>query len=158
MKRSDVIKLIISCTVPLAVGYGGSFWTANSMDWYQTLAKPAFNPPGWIFAPVWTMLYLLMGIAVFLVWQRGLADKAGKVALATFILQLVFNALWMPIFFGMKQPLIAFGVVILLWLAIAGTIICFYRVNKLSAILLLPYIIWVSFAAVLNASICVLNQ
>ncbi len=158
MKRADVVKLIVCCGVPLAIGYAGSFFTANSMDWYQSLDKPAFNPPNRIFAPVWTVLYLLMGIAVFLIWQRGLSDKLGKVALACFILQLVFNAIWTPIFFGMKQPLIAFGVIILLWLSIAATIICFYRVSKLSAVLLVPYIVWVSFAAVLNAAICILNQ
>ncbi len=150
-------KLIISCAVPLAVGFSGSFWTANSMDWYQTLNKPVFNPPNWVFAPVWTVLYLLMGIAVFLVWKRGLVDKAGKVAVACFILQLIFNAVWTPIFFGMRQPLIAFGDIILLWLATAATIICFNRINKLSAILLVPYIIWVSFAAVLNGAICAMN-
>ncbi len=157
MKRAEVIKLVISCSVPLAVGFGGSFFT-GSLDWYQALAKPAFNPPSWAFAPVWTALYLLMGISAFLVWGKEPADAAVKVALACFVLQLVFNALWTPIFFGARQPLIAFGDIILLWLAIAATIICFYRVNKLSAILLVPYIIWVSFAAVLNAAICMLNQ
>ncbi|MGB8226299.1 MAG: TspO/MBR family protein [Sedimentisphaerales bacterium] len=157
MKRDEVVKLIICCSVPLAVGFAGSLFTANSMDWYQTLAKPAFNLPSWVFAPVWTSLYLLMGISAFLVWRKEPADTAVKVALACFILQLVFNALWTPIFFGAKQPLIAFGDIILLWLAIASTIICFYRVYKLSAILLVPYILWVSFAAVLNAAICMLN-
>jgi tryptophan-rich sensory protein len=157
MKRAEVVKLIICCSVPLAIGFAGSFFTANSMDWYQTLAKPAFNPPSWVFAPVWTVLYLLMGISAFLVWRKGLADIAARVALACFILQLVFNALWTLIFFGAKQSLIAFGDIILLWLAIAATIICFYRVSKLSAILLVPYIVWVSFAAVLNAAICMLN-
>lgn len=156
MKRAEVVKLIVCCGVPLAVGFSGSFFT-NSLDWYQTLAKPAFNPPSWIFAPVWTLLYLLMGISTFLVWRKKPADAAVKVALACFILQLVFNAIWTPIFFGAKQPLVAFGDIVLLWLAIAATIISFYRVSKLSAILLIPYIIWVSFAVVLNAAICMLN-
>jgi tryptophan-rich sensory protein len=166
MKRAEVVKLIICCSIPLAIGFAGSFWTANSMDWYQTLAKPAFNPPNWVFAPVWTVLYLLMGISAFLVWtstssvesRKEPANAAVKVALACFILQLVFNAIWTPIFFGAKQLLVAFGDIVLLWLAIAATIICFHRINKLSAILLVPYIIWVSFAAVLNAFVCVLNQ
>jgi tryptophan-rich sensory protein len=157
MKRAEVVKLIICCSVPLAIGFAGSFFTANSMDWYQTLAKPAFNPPSWVFAPVWTVLYLLMGISAFLVWRKEPANAAVKVALSCFILQLVFNALWTPIFFGAKQPLIAFGDIVLLWLAIAATIICFHRINKLSAILLVPYIVWVSFAAVLNAAICMFN-
>lgn len=156
MKRTEVIKLIICCTVPLAVGFGGSFFVGLS-DWYQALAKPAFNPPSWIFAPVWTVLYLLMGIAAFLVWRKEPANAAVKVAMACFILQLVFNAVWTPIFFGAKQPLIAFADIVLLWLAIASSIICFYRISKLSAFLLLPYILWVSFAAVLNAAICMLN-
>jgi translocator protein len=157
MKPADVIKLIICCGVPLAIGFAGSFFM-NSSDWYQTLQKPAFNPPNWVFAPVWTLLYLLMGVSAFLVWRKGLAGTAGRVALACFLLQVGFNAFWTPIFFGAKQPLIAFGDIILLWLAIAATIICFYRVSKLSAVLLVPYILWVSFAAVLNASICMLNQ
>jgi tryptophan-rich sensory protein len=157
MKRSEVIKLVICIILPLAVGFAGSFFT-SSLDWYQSLNKPAFNPPSWIFAPVWTVLYLLMGISVFLVWRKEAENTAVKVALACFILQLVFNALWTPIFFGLKFPLIAFGDIILLWLAIVATIICFYRVYKLSAILLMPYLIWVSFAAILNAAICVLNQ
>jgi len=165
MKRDEVVKLIICCSVPLAIGFAGSFFTANSMDWYQTLAKPAFNPPSWVFAPVWTVLYLLMGISAFLVWtstssvesRKKPANAAVKVALSCFILQLVFNALWTPVFFGAKQPLVAFGDIVLLWLAIAATIICFHRINKLSAILLIPYIIWVRFAAVLNAAICMLN-
>jgi tryptophan-rich sensory protein len=158
MKPAEFIKLIICCSIPLMVGFGGSYFTTNSLDWYQTLVRPAFSPPNWVFAPVWTVLYLLMGVSAFLVWRKGSADKAVRVALACFILQLVFNALWTPVFFGAKQPLIAFGDIILLWLAIAATIICFYRVSRPAAILLIPYIGWVSFAAVLNASICVLNQ
>lgn len=157
MKSNNVIKLVISCGVPLAVGLGGSFFV-NSFNWYNSLNKPVFNPPGWIFVPVWTVLYLLMGVSFFLVWKRGFADKSGRAALACFILQLVFNAVWTPIFFGMKQPLIAFADIILLWLAIAATIICFYKVSKTSAILLVPYIAWVSFAVVLNAAIWMLNQ
>jgi benzodiazapine receptor len=158
MKRADIIKLIICLGVPLTVGFAGSFFTNSSMDWYQTLQKPVFNPPNWVFAPVWTVLYLLMGISLFLVWQRGFANAAGKTALACFILQLVFNTLWTPIFFGVKQPLVAFADIIVLWLAAVATVASFYRVSKLSAILLVPYIVWVSFAAVLNAAICVLNQ
>jgi translocator protein len=158
MKSNDVIKLVISCGVPLAVGFGGSFFTANSMDWYKTLNMPAFNPPGWIFAPVWTILYLLMGISVFLIWKKGFAEKAERIALACFVFQLFLNAIWTPIFFGIKQPLIALVDIILLWLALAATIIYFYKVSKVSAFLLVPYIMWVSFAAVLNAAIYMLNQ
>ena len=158
MKRGDIIKLIICCGLPLAIGFGGSFFVGNSLDWYQSLQKPVFNPPSWVFGPVWTAIYLLMGISFFLIWQKGLTGAAGKTALACFILQLVFNAFWTPIFFGAKQPLIAFADIVILWLAIAATIGSFYRVSKPAAVLLVPYIVWVSFAAVLNAAICMLNQ
>jgi benzodiazapine receptor len=144
--------------VPLAVGFAGSFFTNSSLDWYQTLAKPIFTPPGWLFAPVWTILYLLMGISAFLVWRKGLTTAAGKTAIAAFILQLVFNALWTPIFFGAKQPLFAFMDIIMLWLAIAATIATFKRVSTPAAILFIPYMAWVSFAAVLNAAIYMLNR
>jgi tryptophan-rich sensory protein len=143
--------------VPLAIGFTGSFFT-NSSDWYQTLAKPLFTPPSWVFAPVWTVLYLLMGISAFLVWQKGLATAAGKTASAAFILQLVLNALWVPIFFGAKQPLFAFMDIVVLWLAIAATITSFQKVSKPAAILLVPYMAWVSFATVLNAGIYMLNR
>jgi benzodiazapine receptor len=158
MKSNNIIKLVISCGIPLAIGFGGSLFTVNSFDWYQSLRMPAFNPPGWIFMPVWTLLYLLMGVSVFLIWKRGFSDKPARAALACFIFQLILNAVWTPIFFGMKQPLIAFADIVLLWPAIAATVVCFYRISKTSAILLLPYIAWVSFAVVLNAAICVLNQ
>lgn len=157
MKPNEIVKLIICCGVVLAVGFAGALFT-NSSDWYQTLEKPAFTPPDWVFAPVWTALYLLTGVSVFLVWRKGLANAAGRIAIAAFILQLVFNALWMPIFFGVKQPLIAFGDIVLLWLATAATIISFQNVSRPAAILLVPYMAWVSFAAVLNAAICVLNR
>lgn len=157
MKSNEIVKLIICCGVVLAVGFAGALFT-NSSGWYQTLEKPAFTPPDWVFAPVWTALYLLTGVSVFLVWRKGLANAAGRIAIAAFILQLVFNALWMPIFFGVKQPLIAFADIVLLWLATAATIISFQKVSRPAAILLVPYMAWVSFAAVLNAAICVLNR
>ena len=158
MKSGDIVKLIICCGVPLAIGFAGSFFTNSSLDWYQTLAKPVFTPPSWVFAPVWTVLYLLMGISAFLVWRKGLANAAGKTAAAAFILQLVFNALWVPIFFGAKQPLFAFMDIVVLWLAIVATIVSFQKVSRLSAVLLVPYMVWVSFATVLNAGIYMLNR
>jgi tryptophan-rich sensory protein len=144
--------------VPLAIGFTGSFFTNSSLDWYQALAKPIFTPPSWVFTPVWTVLYLLMGIAAFLVWRKGLVSAAGKTAAAAFILQLVFNALWVPIFFGAKQPLFAFMDIVMLWLAVITTVVSFKRVSKPAAILLVPYMAWVSFATVLNAGIYMLNR
>lgn len=158
MKRDKIIQLIVSCGVPIIIGIFGSFFVANSMDWYQTLKKPIFNPPSQIFGPIWIVLYLLMGIAFLPVWQKGLRDAGGRTATACFILQLIFNAFWMPIFFGFKQPLIAFGDIVILWLAVLATVVSFYKVSKLAGILLVPYILWISFAAVLNGWICILNQ
>jgi len=159
MKLGDVKKLTICLAVVLCVGLIGSFFVSSSaLDWFRTLQKPVFNPPPWLFGPVWTILYILMAISAFLVWRNGLNTAAGKTAAAAFILQLVFNGLWTPIFFGLKLPLAALGDIVILWLAVFATITGFWRVSKPAAILLIPYIVWVSFAAVLNAFICVLNR
>lgn len=158
MKRSEIIKLIIICTVILALGYSGSFFVREANDWYETLKKPVFTPPAWVFGPVWTVLYLLMGVALFLVLRSGTGTAKGKTAVACFILQFVFNLLWTPLFFGLKQPWIAFGNIVILWLAVLATIGSFHRVSKIAGLLLVPYFIWISFAAILNVSICILNQ
>jgi benzodiazapine receptor len=158
MKPADIIKLIISCGLCLAVGLVGSFFTNSLSGWYQNLQKPPFNPPSWVFAPVWTILYLLMGVSAFLVWRSGPVTTAVKFALTCFLVQLAFNALWTPLFFLLRTPLAALVDIILLWFAIVATIISFHKVSTPAAILLAPYIIWVSFAAVLNAAICILNR
>ncbi|OQA02729.1 MAG: TspO/MBR family protein [Planctomycetes bacterium ADurb.Bin401] len=158
MKRSEIIKLIIICVVILALGYSGSFFVREADNWYESLKKPIFTPPGWFFGPVWTVLYLLMGVAFFLVLRSGTGTAKGKTATACFIFQFVFNLLWTPLFFGLKQPLIAFGDIVILWLAVLATVGSFYRVSKIAGLLLVPYFIWISFAAILNASICLLNQ
>ncbi|MFA6171625.1 MAG: TspO/MBR family protein [Patescibacteria group bacterium] len=154
MHKDNFIKLAIAVVIAEAAGIIGSFFTAPSIpSWYATLPKPAFNPPAWIFAPVWTALFALMGIAAFLIWKKGLKRKDVKIALAIFIGQLVLNALWSFIFFGLHNPKGAFFELIVLWLAILATIISFYRISKSAAWLLLPYILWVSFAGYLNYSI-----
>jgi translocator protein len=158
MKPDEIKKLAISCAAVLGAGLAGSVFVTSSSGWYEALKKPVFTPPAWVFGPVWTVLYLLMGIALFLVWRKGFSNAAGKTALAAFILQMVFNIIWTPIFFGFKQPLIAIGDIVMLWLAVITTILSFWKVSRLAGILLLPYIIWVSFAAILNAGIYLLNQ
>jgi translocator protein len=158
MKPDDIKKLVISCLAVLGAGFAGSFFVTHSSGWYEALKKPVFTPPAWVFGPVWTVLYLLMGIALFLVWRKGVASAAGKTAIAAFILQMVLNVIWTPIFFGFKQPLIALGEIVMLWLAVITTILSFWKVSRPAGILLLPYIIWVSFAAILNAGFCLLNQ
>jgi tryptophan-rich sensory protein len=159
MKKGNFFKLIIAIVVSESAGIIGSFFTAPAISsgWYAALEKPALNPPSWVFAPVWTILFALMGIAAFLVWRKGLERKDVKIALWIFAGQLVLNALWSIIFFsqpfGINGPAVAFIEIIFLWLAILATIIYFARVSKVAAWLLVPYILWVSFASYLNFSI-----
>ena len=139
-------------------GVVGAFFTASSIaGWYAGIAKPALNPPAWVFGPVWTALYALMGIAAFLVWKKGLERRDVKIALGIFLGQMVLNALWSIIFFGLKSPVWALIDIIALWLAIAWTMVVFYKISRPAAFLLLLYILWVSFAGYLNYSIWILN-
>lgn len=126
-------------------------------EWYRGLNKPWFNPPNWIFGPVWTILYCAMGVAAWLVWRKG-DGRALVWPLGLFAVQLVFNALWTPLFFGMHRPGLALVDILALWLAIVATIVAFGSVSKGAAVLLVPYLLWVSFASVLNASIWWLNR
>jgi len=154
MKAKNVLKLIVAIGICELAGILGSIFTVSSIpDWYNNLAKPALNPPGWVFGPVWTILYLLMGIAVFLVWKKRLEQKEARKALFVFGIQLFLNAIWSIIFFGLRSPIWAFVDIVFLWIAIVWTIALFYRIYRPAALLLLPYILWVSFAAYLNYSI-----
>jgi len=158
MKLRDILKLIIAVLiVELAGVIGGSFTAPAISNWYPTLSKPALNPPNWIFAPVWTTLYALMGVAAFLIWRHGLRQRKVRVALTIFSVQLVLNIFWSIIFFGFQNPYLAFIEILILWLAIIWTILVFYKISRLAACLLMPYIIWVSFAAYLNYFIWLLN-
>jgi tryptophan-rich sensory protein len=147
-------KLVISILIPFLASAIGGFFTASSVStWYITLVKPSFNPPSWVFGPVWTILYLLIGISLYLAW----ASKARINAFIAFGVQMFLNALWSLLFFGLQKPLFAFIEIIALWISILITIIYFYKINKTSAYLLVPYILWVSFAAVLNFYLFILN-
>jgi tryptophan-rich sensory protein len=125
-------------------------------EWYASLNKPAWNPPGWIFGPAWTTLYAMMAVAAWLVWQRG-GFAAQRRPLGLFLAQLALNALWTPLFFGLRQSGVAFAEILLLWLAIGATLLAFRPVSRAAAWLLVPYLAWVSFAAVLNGTIWRLN-
>ena len=158
MKINNTFKLIIAVVVSELAGIIGSVFTTPSIaGWYATLTRPALNPPAWVFGPVWTTLFALMGIAAFLVWKKGLERRDVKIALGIFIGQLVLNTLWSIIFFGLHNPGAAFVEIIFLWLAILATIIAFAKISKLATWLLIPYILWVSFAAYLNFMIWMLN-
>ena len=153
-----IYKLIIAVLIPLAVGSLAGYFTASSVTgWYTTLVKPSFNPPNWLFAPVWTSLYIMMGIALFLVWNSGAAEDVKRTAVTLFIVQLVLNFLWSFVFFYAQQPGWALVNIILMWISIFLTILWFGKISSLSAWLLVPYICWVSFATVLNFAIWKLN-
>lgn len=158
MKINNILKLIIAIAVSELAGIIGSVFTTPSIaGWYADLVRPEFAPPNWVFGPVWTTLFALMGIAAFLIWKRGIDRRDVKIALGVFIGQLVLNTLWSIIFFGMHSPGGAFVEIIFLWLAIFATIFFFAKISKGAALLLMPYILWVSFAAYLNFSIYILN-
>ena len=155
---NKVVKLIASIVICQLAGIIGSFFTVSSIpDWYSALRKSSLNPPDWVFGPVWTVLFLLMGISLYLVWDKGLKEKNVKRGLVFFGVQLSLNTLWSIIFFGLKSPTLAFIEIFILWIAILFTIIEFYRISKPAAYLLVPYFMWVSFAIFLNYSIVVLN-
>jgi translocator protein len=158
-KGIKILRLVVSFLVCQGAGAVGSLFTSPSIPtWYASLQKPNFNPPNWVFAPVWTILFLLMGISLYSVWSKGLRDKKVKTAVFIFAIQLILNMLWSFLFFGLQSPLYAFIEIIILWLVILLTITSFYKISKIAGYLLLPYILWVSFAAVLNFSILVLNS
>lgn len=155
---NEILKLVVSIIICQLAGFIGSIFTTPAIPgWYAALVKPSFNPPNWVFAPVWTSLYLLMGISAFLVWRKGLDNHRVNSGLRIFILQLVLNTLWSFLFFGLKSPFLGLAGILLLWVSILLTILSFFRVSKISGILLLPYILWVSFAAILNFSLWRLN-
>ncbi|MCU0303913.1 MAG: tryptophan-rich sensory protein [Thermoanaerobaculales bacterium] len=152
-------KLVLAIIIPLAVGGLSGYATSGGVaDWYPTLVKPGFNPPAWVFGPVWTVLYLMMGVAAYLVWRRGLDTEGVRIALTAFVVQLALNGLWSVLFFGLRSPGLALVEIVVLWITIAGTTALFHRVVPAAAVLLLPYLAWVSFAALLNASLWWLNR
>ena len=153
-----MIKLVLSIVICQCAGIVGALFTRRSIvEWYAFINKPAFNPPNWIFAPVWTILFVLMGIALFLVWRTGLQMPGVKIALRIFLAQLFLNSLWSIVFFGLRSIWGGLAVIVVLWLAILWTIIRFFAISKAAAMLMIPYIVWVSFAVVLNIALVVLN-
>lgn len=158
MDKDILIRIVLSIIICLLVGTIGSLATQSSIDtWYVGLMKPSWSPPNWIFAPVWITLYIMMGIAAGIVWNRGFYHKWVKVALYHFGIQLCLNGLWSIIFFGLEQPFFALLTICGLFILIIFTIKWFRVVNRWSAILLIPYILWVAFATALNFEIWRLN-
>jgi tryptophan-rich sensory protein len=136
---------------------GSLVTTPGPGSWYSTLAKPFFAPPPWVFAPVWITLFVLMGIALYLVWECGTENREVQIALGIFGVQFFLNVIWSFLFFGLRSPLLGFIDILLLWVMIVVTIRAFYRVNKTSAYFLIPYIAWVTLATALNGAIFFMN-
>lgn len=158
MTKLKVIPLLFSIGVCFLAAAVGSAFTIGAIDtWYAILNKPFFSPPNWVFGPVWTLLYLMMGISLYLVWIAKTEKKAKRQGLTFFFVQLVLNTFWSILFFGLRSPTAAFIGIIFLWLAIYLTIKKFWHINKLAGQLLIPYLVWVSFATILNLSIVILN-
>lgn len=149
------IPFVLACEL---VGVLGAVSTdAGASPWYRALAKPSFQPPAWVFGPVWTLLYALMGIAAWRIGRQGLDAPGVRVALALFAAQLVLNAAWSPVFFGAHRIGLALAVLAALWLVLVPTALVFLRLDRPAGVLLLPYLAWVSFALVLNAALWRLN-
>jgi tryptophan-rich sensory protein len=158
MKIKNIAKLASAIIICQLAGVIGSVFTSSSVQtWYTELTLPSFAPPGWFIGIVWITLYTLMGISLYLVWNKGLRNKRVKNSLYLFGLQLILNALWSILFFGLRSPLFGLIEIIILWAAIVLTILRFYKISKKAGLLLIPYIVWVSVALVLNFSIWWLN-
>jgi translocator protein len=152
---NNFFKLLLSVIICELAGIIGSIFTVSSIPtWFAGLNKPSFSPPNYLFGPVWTILYLMMGISLFLIWKKG---GNNRTALIIFFIQLLLNTFWSIIFFGLKMPFAAFVEIIIMWVFILLTIISFYGISKPAAYLLIPYLLWVSFASVLNFKIWMLN-
>ncbi len=156
---NNFLKLLVSVSAPLLIGFSSGFFTITDVgSWYQTVQKPAWNPPNWIFGPVWTTLYILMGIALFLIWKKEGNNNLKKAAIILFAMQLVLNFFWSIIFFNQHQIGWALVEIVILWLSIMLTIFVFAKIAKIAAWLMVPYIAWVSFATILNFTIWQLNK
>ena len=156
---NNIAKIIIAVAIPVTVGSVSGFFTFSRVQsWYQTLNKPSWNPPDWIFGPVWTTLYVMMGISLYQVWRSDSSGFLKKTAIALFAAQLILNFFWSFIFFNQHQIGWAFIEIMVMWIFILLTIFAFAQVSKTAAWLLVPYISWVSFAAILNYTIWQLNK
>ncbi|MBF4475918.1 TspO/MBR family protein [Methanobacterium formicicum] len=157
-KLNEIPRLVIALIIVFIVGGIGSAATYSQIPlWYVNVIKPTWAPPNWLFGVVWTILYILIGTSLFMVWRKGLETKPAKIALAVFAVQLGLNLLWSLVFFGLHSILGGLVIIILMWLAILVNIILFYRISKWAGLILLPYIVWVTIATYLNYSIYLLN-
>jgi tryptophan-rich sensory protein len=157
MSRSNIIKLAFSLLLPLSVGAVAGMFTSQAVPtWYATLNRPSLNPPNWVFGPVWTTLYILLGISFFLIWKEN-SSKKRNLAILVFSVQMLLNFVWSFLFFYFNLIGVALLEIILLWTSIAAMIYLFYKIKPFAAYLNIPYLLWVSFATILNAGYYFLN-
>ncbi len=158
MNKSQLLKLMASLTLPLGIGAIAGLFTADAIpDWYATLNRPSFNPPNWLFGPVWTALYLIMGFSLFLIWKQN-PNKERNRAMLVFLIQLALNFCWSFIFFYFHLIGFALIEIVLLWTSIVFMLVLFYKIKPVAAYINIPYLVWVTFATVLNASYFFLNR
>ena len=158
MIKQKTFSLISFLLITFVAAFIGSSFTApNIVSWYSTLIKPSFAPPNWLFAPAWTILYILMAVAAFLIWQSRNNSQA-KCALTFYFFQLALNSLWSIVFFGLHNPQLAFFEILVLWVLILITLLKFYKIQRTAGLLLIPYLLWVSFASILNLFVWLLNK
>jgi len=158
MNKTLTLKFLISILLPLSLGAIAGMFTSQSVpEWYATLNRPSFNPPNWIFGPVWTTLYILMGISFFLIWKQE-ASKVRNRAILIFLLQLLLNFAWSFIFFYFNMTGLALVEIILLWISNVMMLVVFYKIKPIASYINIPYLLWVTFATVLNASYYILNR
>ena len=156
-KTRQALGLVVALAVTFAAAGIGSVFTSQSVgDWYQQIAKPSWTPPGWLFGPVWTVLYTLMAVAAWLVWRQGGWGEA-RLALGLYAGQLVLNAAWSALFFGARLPGPAFAELVVLWLMIVATTAAFFRKSAVAGVLMLPYAGWTAFAGALNFALWRMN-
>jgi len=158
MNKSKILKLLASLALPLILGAIAGLYTADAIpEWYKGLNRPSFSPPNWLFGPVWTILYILMGVSLFLIWKQGVS-KERNIALFVFLLQLLLNFAWSFIFFYYNMIGLALIEIILLWIIILVMLVLFYKIKPMAAYLNIPYLLWVSFATILTAAYFILNR
>jgi len=157
LDRRDLIGALVAALLVNLVGASGVVFTDPNSQWFQSLTLPWFYPPPWVFGVVWTLLFTVIGVAAYLVSRQGIGRRPVRIALGLFALQMIVNVAWSPSFFAFQDPPLALGVIALLWLLIVVTVWAFDRVDRRAALLLVPYLAWVSFAAILNYTIWQLN-
>lgn len=159
MKLADFVKFLFCLILCQAAGAAGSVYTFPAIpEWYDFLIKPSFTPPAWVFGPVWGLLFTLMAVSAYLVWKKGLREPFVRKALILFLVQLILNGLWSFLFFGLRSPLYGLLEIFVLWAAILATILQFLKISKPAGLLMVPYLLWVSFASSLNLGIYLLNR